>query len=173
MSVSATAPGPEPTGGRQGTHIMASIKHYKCPKLAMSIIHDPRSTTGSSAERSPRRAAQLLLLPAAQARRASCCAASKMQPTLQLVDCSSILEGSAHTSHVSRAPCSQHMCQVRFQVSRRCGGVRRGKADVRAHGGAKAARWGCVLWMLVLAVASARRLPHQMCTLRNIYFCLS
>ena len=88
---------------------MASIEHYKCPKLAMSIIHDPRSTTGSSAERSPRRAAQLPLLPAAQARRASCCAASKMQPTLQLVDCSSILEGSAHTSHVSRAPCSQHV----------------------------------------------------------------
>ena len=75
----------------------------------MSITHDPWSTTGSSAERSPRRAAQLLLLPAAQARRASCCAASKMQPTLQLVDCSSILEGSAHTSHVSRAPCSQHV----------------------------------------------------------------
>ena len=88
---------------------MASIKHYKCPKLAMSITRDPWSTTGSSAERSPRRAAQLLLLPAAQARRASCCAASKMQPTLQLVDCSSILEGSAHTSHVSRAPCSQHV----------------------------------------------------------------
>ena len=57
------------------------------------------------------------------------------------------------------------MCQVRFQVSRRCGGVQRGKADVRAHGGAKAARWGCVLWMLVLAAASARRLVHQMCTL--------
>ena len=109
MSVSATAPGPEPTGGRQGTHIMASIKHYKCPKLAMSITRDPWSTTGSSAERSPRRAAQLLLLPAAQARRASCCAASKMGPSRQLVDCSSILEGSAHTSHVSRAPCSQHV----------------------------------------------------------------
>ena len=88
---------------------MASIKHYKCPKLAMSITRDPWSTTGSSAERSPRRAAQLLLLPAAQARRASCCAASKMGPTRQLVDCSSILEGSAHTSHVSRAPCSQHV----------------------------------------------------------------
>ena len=26
-------------------------------------------------------------------------------------------------------------------------------------------RWGCVLWMLVLAAASARRLVHQMCTL--------
>ena len=88
---------------------MASIEHYKCPKLAMSIIHDPRSTTGSSAERSPRRAAQLPLLPAAQARRASCCAASNMGPSRQLVDCSSILEGSAHTSHVSRAPCSQHV----------------------------------------------------------------
>ena len=50
-----------------------------------------------------------LLLPAAQARRASCCAASKMGPTRQLVDCSSLLEGSAHTSHVSRAPCSQHV----------------------------------------------------------------
>ena len=88
---------------------MASIKHYKCPKLAMSITRDPWSTTGSSAERSPRRAAQLLLLPAAQSRRASCCAASKMGPTRQLVDCSSLLEGSAHTSHVSRAPCSQHV----------------------------------------------------------------
>ena len=30
-------------------------------------------------------------------------------PSRQLVDCSSILEGSAHTSHVSRAPCSQHV----------------------------------------------------------------
>lgn len=57
------------------------------------------------------------------------------------------------------------MCQVRFQVSRRCGGERRGKADVRVHGGAKAARWGCVLWMLVLAVASARLLAHQMHTI--------
>jgi hypothetical protein len=104
-----STPRPGATVSRRETHRMAGLKHDKCSKPAISITCDPWSTAGSSAERSPRRAAQLLLLPAAQARQGSCCAASKMGPTLQLVDCSSILEGSAHTSHVSRAPCSQHV----------------------------------------------------------------
>jgi len=46
---------------------MAGIEHHKRSKPAMSITRDPWSITGSSAERSPRRAAQLLLPPAVRA----------------------------------------------------------------------------------------------------------
>ena len=44
--------------------------------------------------------------------------------------------------------------------------VQSGDTDACALGEAKATRWACVLWMLVLAVASARRFAHQMHTLR-------
>ena len=51
--------------------------------------------------------------------------------------------------------------------------MRRGGADVCALGGVKAVRWGCVLWMLVLAVANAPRFPHQMHTLQPTLISLS
>ena len=60
-----------------------------------------------------------------------------------------------------------------FRRSGKDSGVRRGGADVCALGGVKAVRWGCVLWMLVLAVANARRFPHQMHTLLYRFLRLS
>ena len=43
------------------------------------------------------------------------------------------------------------------KVREKDSGVRRGGADVCALGGVKAVRWGCVLWMPVLAVANDPR----------------
>ena len=95
----------DPQNGRHRARHVLQAGHEQ-----LSIAGDPWSTTASSAAHSPCRSTQLLLLPAAQARPSSCCAASKTCPTLQqLVDCSSILEGSARMPHVTRAPCNQHV----------------------------------------------------------------
>ena len=165
MTVPTSAPRPGVTVSHRVTQIMAGIKHETRSKPAMSITHDPWSTTGSIAERYPRRSTQLLLLPAAQSYRSRCCAASKTYLAAQRVDCRSILEGSAHTLHVTRAPCSQHVSDEIASVSVEPG-VRTGNVDACTLGGAKAARWGRVLCMLVLAHANAWRSARQMHTLR-------
>ena len=75
--------------------IELAIEHHKSALQAgqekqdehHTFTGDPWSTTGSSADRSPRLAAQLLLLPAARVHvvvdRKLLCAASKMWPTLK------------------------------------------------------------------------------------------
>ena len=56
------------------------------------------------------------------------------------------------------------MFPMRFQASRWDRGVLTGGADACTLGGAKAARWGRFLCMLVLAHANARRSMRQMRT---------
>ena len=56
------------------------------------------------------------------------------------------------------------MFPMRFQASRWDRGVQTGGAHACTLGGAKAARWGRVLCMLVLAHANARRSMRQMLT---------
>ena len=62
---------------------------------------------------------------------------------------------------------------MRIRASPRDRGVQRGGADACAHGGAKGARWGLVLCILVVALANARRSARQMHALQTTLICVS